>query len=136
MDAGGVAHIVHKTVQTAAKRLAIDGQVIAGKIYTYFHTSSGRLRRSRGCHETAENALPKKPQVTQPRVRAAGLQTFDKGNMASSRICCPLPLAEGKYLLDQFYEWLSGAAASEHRSLSHHSRGPRAALSTLGGGCV
>lgn len=53
MDAGGVAHIVHKTVQTAAKRLAIDGQVIAGKIYTHFHTSSGRPGWSRGCCEIA-----------------------------------------------------------------------------------
>lgn len=38
MDAGCVAHTVHKTAQTAAKHLAIDGQVIARKIYTHFHT--------------------------------------------------------------------------------------------------
>lgn len=43
MDAGCVAHIVHKSVKIAAKRLAIDGRVIVGEIYTHFHTSSGRL---------------------------------------------------------------------------------------------
>lgn len=60
MDAGCVAHIVHKTVQIAAKHLAIDGRVIAGKIYTHFHTSSGRLGWSRACREIAENSVPKK----------------------------------------------------------------------------
>jgi len=97
MDAGGVAHVVHKTVQPAAERLAIDGRVIAGKIYTHLHSSSGRLGWSRACREIAENSPPKKAPGHPAPGAGCSRQTCSKENRASSRICCAFPCQREKY---------------------------------------